>query len=258
MSRISVAYGLSQIVAALVGGYASDKWGWLAPFAIGIGSSLLALFIIIPLKEEVNKDHQWTFKKFTGAINKKLLLISLLAMVGFFVAFSTLYGFSQTWAVKELETDRQELGLVLFAMLVPYTLFLFLASRVQRFLGTSTTLALGMVLLGLGAGFIPFSSSLIMLSLFQALAGAGLGLVYPTTMAESIKNVGENVKDEVMGVFQSIYALGIFLGPVASGIIATRLNLNWIFLFAGSLSIAAIILVLLLAKTIKPKPTPIS
>ncbi|MBI1888462.1 MAG: MFS transporter [Candidatus Spechtbacteria bacterium] len=240
MSLITLAYALPQIFAALAGGLTAEYFGWLAPFAIGLISTIAAIVFISYVQESAVEEHRWSLAKTRQIISKKLFIVSLLAMVGFFVAFATVYGFTQNWAQDTLGATKQELGFILFAALIFYVLLLRFAARIANRFGVRRTLLLGMIALGLATSLIPLSKNIFELLVLQAFVGMGLGLIYPVTMAKSIEGIEEHLKDEAMGMYQSIYAAGIFLGPILGGIIASYFGLSWIFFVMGALSLASI------------------
>lgn len=247
MSLITLAYAAPQIFAALFGGIGAEHFGWLAPFAIGIVSAIIAIILISQIKEIDISIHRWSFKQTQQIFSKKLFVVSIISMVSFFIAFATIYGFTQSWAQERLGATKQELGFILFSTLFFYVILLRLASRIEYRFGVKRTLGVGMLLIGLATAAISMSGSILELILIQAFVGMGLGLVYPITMAKSIEGVGGHLKDEAMGIYQSIYAAGIFLGPVAGGIIANQLGLSWIFIIMGLLSVASIPLLFFMA-----------
>ena len=71
----------------------------------------------------------------------------------------------------------------------------------------------------------------------QALGGFGRGLVFAPLATLSIRRVPPRERGAAMGVFQAVYALGMFLGPATSGALAEWLGLDRMFLVVAALSI---------------------
>ena len=57
-------------------------------------------------------------------------------------------------------------------------------------------------------------------------------------MGLAIKSVPENERASAMGVFQAIYAIGMFAGPATAGAIADAIGLSGLFVFVGCLALA--------------------
>ena len=59
----------------------------------------------------------------------------------------------------------------------------------------------------------------------QILTGLGGGVGYPILMGMSIQKVADEERTTAMGVFQSVYSIGMFGGPWLSGILAARIGI---------------------------------
>tara|TARA_E500000331_G_scaffold351764_1_gene399062 strand:+ start:373 stop:591 length:219 start_codon:yes stop_codon:yes gene_type:complete len=60
-------------------------------------------------------------------------------------------------------------------------------------------------------------------------------------MSSIVRGFEENYQASAMGIFQAIYAIGMFSGPILSGMIASNLNLESVFIFSSAISILIII-----------------
>jgi predicted MFS family arabinose efflux permease len=60
-------------------------------------------------------------------------------------------------------------------------------------------------------------------------------------MGLALQSVEPDARASAMGAFQSIYALGMTLGPLISGFIARQWNITAVYLSSGALVIAAIV-----------------
>jgi MFS family permease len=72
-----------------------------------------------------------------------------------------------------------------------------------------------------------------MLFLAPVFIGLALGISYPTTMGMSIERVDEAERATAMGLHQTIYALGMFVGPASSGMLASHLGLQPMFILTA-------------------------
>ena len=59
-------------------------------------------------------------------------------------------------------------------------------------------------------------------------------MVFPVLMGISIRDVPEHERASAMGVFQSVYAIGMFAGPAVAGIIADAIGITGLFLFVAA------------------------
>jgi MFS family permease len=76
---------------------------------------------------------------------------------------------------------------------------------------------------------VPFIESVPLLIASQGLVGLGRGIFFPVLMALSIQGVSSSERATAMGVFQSLYAIGMLVGPLALGFLADGMGLDSVF-----------------------------
>lgn len=96
---------------------------------------------------------------------------------------------------------------------------------------------------GLFLCVLPFAKTLLSVCLIHAVIGLTLGLIFPLLLSSIVQIGSQKLKMSVMGFYQSFYAIGFFLGPIAAGKVAEQLGLGEVFWFAGVLSFAAVVAV---------------
>ncbi|MBI2098774.1 MAG: MFS transporter [Candidatus Wildermuthbacteria bacterium] len=236
-SRITLTYALGITIGGLGGGILANIGDWNTPFWAGTIAAALAIATLLPVRDMVEPPAPLSLREFFQLSRQpQLLMVSALGALMFFVLTATVLGFTQNFAAR-LGANPLWLGIVYFAMLAPYSLTISIAHRVRSRIGADFTLALGFVAGGIATMFVPFAGSVVILSLLQAVVGAGLGLVYSSLMWLAIKDT--NHKNESMGVFQTIYALGFLMGPVLTGRVVGTTSLEAGFFLNGSLALAA-------------------
>ena len=87
----------------------------------------------------------------------------------------------------------------------------------------------------------------------QGLFGVGMGLILPLTLSAAIRNIPDQRRGAAMGVYQAVYGVGMFIGPVAAGWIISALptaveGMTANFYFNGALSLLGAALTLLLLR----------
>ncbi len=63
----------------------------------------------------------------------------------------------------------------------------------------------------------------------QIFMGLASGVGYPVLMGLSIRYVDESERATAMGLYQSVYAIGMFSGPSVSGILADQIGIQPMF-----------------------------
>jgi MFS family permease len=75
----------------------------------------------------------------------------------------------------------------------------------------------------------------------QAIMGLGVGMSFPVLMGLALQTVEPEARASAMGVFQSIYAVGMTLGPLLAGMIAGRWDIWGVYLTNGALLVVAVL-----------------
>ena len=237
---LAVFYSLvGQLLAASLGGYIAQAFGWSAPFFVGALVGLGGFLLSFAIKETKWADREPLKVSELMAVGQErdLLIVSGLAILTQFMTFATAYGFTPLHA-EAIGASQGELGLLTFVSNLPVALAaLFTSGELVVKLGEKNAVVWGFILGGLAAAVVPFTTSLPMLYVTQALGGLGRGVIFPILMALSIKTVPEEKRATAMGFFQAIYALGMFGGPMLVGIIGDISGLTGGFLLTGLLGI---------------------
>ncbi len=237
MSFIMFFSRLAQICANYSGGKIADAWGWTIPFYVGGGLSFLGLILALGISEvRPEKSSELSLAKaLEVGRNRMLLISSFLCILMQFSNFAVAYGFSPIFA-QQLGASKADLGLLLFWYLLPnLTGTLLSGTLIRRFLADRWILTVGFLLIAGAVFCIPASDRLGTLFLVQAINGTGVGLVFPLLMGLSIQSIPREQQATAMGFFQSLYAVGMSLGPILSGFAAHRWGLPSVFVLNGLL-----------------------
>ncbi len=239
MSFIMFFSRLAQISANYTGGKIADAWGWTVPFYVGGGLSLLGLLLAVGISEvRPEKSSDLTLKKVLRVgRNRMLLTASFLCILMQFSNFAIAYGFSPIFA-QQLGASKSDLGALLFWYLLPSLAGTLLSGTfIRRYLADRWILFVGFLLISGAVFSIPLTGRLGTLFLVQAINGAGMGLVFPLLMGLSIQSIPREQQATAMGFFQSLYAIGMSLGPILSGVFAQEIGLTSVFVLNGGMAL---------------------
>ena len=154
-----------------------------------------------------------------------------------------LQGFIPLYAA-DLGASATVLGWLTSATLIPYVITSLWAARIGARIGEKRTVAIGLLVVCLAVAVVPWIKTVPLLILTRIIHGLGRGITYPITMGLSIKSVAQEERASAMGIFQAIYALGMFAGPTLSGIVADRWGMSAVFWTSAAVSLGAVTLLL--------------
>ncbi|HHV63013.1 MAG TPA: MFS transporter [Firmicutes bacterium] len=244
MSTIVFCNSLGQTLATFIGGLIAERYGWLAPF---LGAAMLGGFgtlcsLALKEKRKVSGEALSIAHLMQVGKDTRLLYVSFLGALTQYVTFATVYGFTPLYASR-IGASKAELGILSLVTLVPYTVASLIGGTwLARYMEEGKIAAIGSLVAGLTTIIIPVIETLPFLYISQAIGGFGRGLVYPVLMGLSIQAVEPDRRATAMGFFQSIYSLGMFLGPTISGAIGENIGLPGVFITASGICFLAAVL----------------
>jgi predicted MFS family arabinose efflux permease len=239
MSIIMFFSRLAQISANYAGGKIADAWGWTIPFYVGFGLSVLGLFLALGISEvrPEKSSHLTLQKALRVGRNRMLLTASFLCILLQFSNFAIAYGFCPIFA-QQLGASKADLGLLLFWYLLPNLAGTLLSGTfIRRYLADRWILTAGFFLISGAVFSIPLTGRVSTLFLVQAINGTGVGLTFPLLMGLSIQSIPREQQATAMGFFQSLYAIGMSVGPILSGVFAQEIGLTSVFIMNGAMTL---------------------
>jgi MFS family permease len=222
--------GIGQMAATGAGGWVADTWGWLAPYIGGAILAVMGILCLIPLKEvRTPRANRLTLARFRHVVTMPtLIMVSLIAAFDQYAMHTTLQGFVPLYA-EGLGASKTILGALASLTLGANVVTSLLSSRIAPKIGEERAIRLGLIVVFVAVVMIPWTSTVPMLIFARILHGIGRGITYPVAMGLSIKSVPQEERASAMGIFQAVYAVGMFAGPAISGIVAENWGLSAVF-----------------------------
>ena len=251
--QLNLLSAIGQILAMSTGGLLADRWGAQAAFwasAILAVPAFLAFTIVKDVRE--TRGPGITMPQFLRAISTpRLLLVSGLAACSQYAMFGTSLGFAAVHA-QDLGASDARLGLLTTAVQVAKAIPMLVLSVRGRPKNSRLATILGLVLIAAPLPIFPYLTSFWLLVLCQVVIGLGVGIAFPVLMGLALQSVEPEARASAMGVFQSIYALGMTLGPALSGVFARFWGIVGVYLTNGVLLAAAILVAVWLLREARP------
>lgn len=220
---------LGQLLGFLGGTVAANMFDIRATFILAVvgGAVGFALsFFTRENKIEKARGSFWKNLVSDKAALYRLLVVSFFAVLAQIMLFGGPYGFAPKLAKDYFGANKLLMGLLtVMSTLATVICSKVLSGRLQRAIGSAATLAVGFLLCSAYFFSVPFINELWLLYVMQAVYGAGQGTLFPVLMGLSIKDVEESKRASFMGVFQSVYGLGMFIGPSLVGVLGDAFGL---------------------------------
>jgi len=150
---------------------------------------------------------------------------------------------------EQLGASSMEIGLFFSAYSFTWTFLQLYTGYLSDKFGKKKFISLGLFIYGLFLILCGFSQNFLQLVIFRVLQGVGLGLFGPAAL-------GLLAQAEEKGISFAFYRtannLGSMVAPIIGGILGS-ISLNYPFLFGGSLTLLAILSVLLISEKKSPE-----
>jgi predicted MFS family arabinose efflux permease len=229
MGMIGMAFGLGFILGPGIGGMASTLWGHAAPGLVAAGLSLANLvsaFLVLP--ESLRPEHRverelWPFGHMAVALAhpelRPLMLvwaIAPFAFAGYTVALPLWAGQTLGWSERDLGVFFVVVGAV--AAVVQGGLFRVLT----RVLGDRRLLITGMLGMVVSIAVVPFLGTSLAVYGWTVVLAFSNSIMSPAAAGLVSTFAAATEQGTVLGVAQSLSALGRFSGPEVTGVVYDR------------------------------------
>ncbi len=220
---------LGRLAATALAGPLGKMGGYSLAFYVAIGVSALSLVTLLPFREEsrpTQTPSPASVRKFI--VRREVLLPAFLGAIILYVNWAISFGFIAV-LVKQLGGDSVAQGAVVTGVLVTTVLGNLIASSFASRIGSKHLVYASFVLVSVGTAWAALSQDLSMLFIAPIFLGVGGGIASPVLMGLSIENIVDSGRSTAMGVYQTIYAIGMFAGPAVSGAIAGAIGMQTMF-----------------------------
>ncbi len=234
---LTLSNTLSRMVATGINGTLNKMGGYELAFWVAIGAAALGVLVVLPIREVARAPKRPSATRILALIsNRHVLLPAGLSIVAQYIAWSTTFGFLPVLA-RNLGADGQTQSLLLSLNLgVGLAGNLITTALARR--GVNTRLIyLSFLVLFAGVTIAGLSTSISMILVAQLLLGLGDGISGPLLMGMCIQKINDTERSTAMGLYQAVYAIGMFGGPWLSGILADRMGIPPMFLLTAFVTV---------------------
>jgi MFS family permease len=150
-----------------------------------------------------------------------------------------MFGFTPLQAI-ELGASEVQLTAIVISFMIPHALVsLWTGRKLAPRFGTRNIVFIGFLSAALFTAAIPFCPNLGWLAITQMFNGIAQALYFPLLLSLAIRDFAPAQRATAMGLYQSVYSMGMFLGPYVAGGLNAFGGLKAGFLFGSVLGLAA-------------------
>ena len=229
---------LSLVTATFFGGIVADHFGNSSTFygAAGIGLAGALLLLSAP-EPRIKAATRYSFSTVVNVLRTPLLLrVSAIAITLQFVTFGVNFGFLPIHA-ENLGASKSEIGYITTAGLLAAVVGTAASAWVAKRWGPTTAVIVASLATLFSLVVMTITTDLVTLGTLQAFNGLGRGMMNTVLIGMALASAPVAIRATAMGSYQALYAIGMLLGPAASGPIAAAFGIEMVFWTAAAATV---------------------
>ncbi|MGD9559344.1 MAG: MFS transporter [Oscillospiraceae bacterium] len=248
ISYINVANVVGVFIAKLMGSLLAEAFGYRAAFVVGGCAGLVALVLSAFIAENPPPSLQRaSFRTMLGVLrDKNLLIMSLLGILNQIVLFATIHTFTPQKAVNAGGSPADLAILSVCTALPSIVCTLFCSWLFGRKPNLRNLVVLAFAFQVVGTLITGFATTVPMVFIGGIIAGTGFSTVVTSLLSFCTLTVEPAKRGFAMGVYQALYSIGLFVGPVILGTLSDLVGLNMGFALVSIISAVGGVLAFLL------------
>lgn len=240
------------LLGLLSGGFIVREFSIKVVFIVSVITAVIGLVFSFAISEKrVERKPIEVKELFMVVHDSNFIAVSVIGVICQFVSFATVYGFTPVVAENLGASDFQIAMLTAISALPSVIGSALSGSFFAKRFGENKTMVYGLILAALSCCIIPFAPNMMILSISQFFGGFGTGTVFPLLMGLSIKNVSGDKRATAMGIFQSVYGLGMFMGPTVVGALSDGIGIRWGFITIGAVALSGVFISMLYKQDVR-------
>ena len=147
-----------------------------------------------------------------------------------------------------LGANHSEVGLIVSAYAAAQLLTQIPMGRLSDRIGRVLLVVIGFAVIAVAATLYNFAERPIQFVVLQSLAGIGSGCLWPPLMALLTDDTASSERGKVMGAFNTVFFLGVGIGPLLGGFVAAEFGASAVFNLWAVVALGAGVLCLIALK----------
>ncbi len=218
---LSASANGGKVVASLLCAVVAMLAGYYATFSIGLVASAIGLLLMFGIKEKdvekrtpvKLKDQLLLFK------NKELMILCFFSILSQLLCFGVPTTFTQVIA-KDMGADSFDLGMLMLSFFLATSVSsLFVGTKAYKKLGGINAVAISFLIGAFSCIPLFYQSNLVSIYIMQILSGVCYGIGQAALTGFVMLSVPQTQRGVATGIYQSLFGIGILLGPVLMGFV---------------------------------------
>ena len=159
-----------------------------------------------------------------GGRTLMLYALAFLATLGYGIMIPTL-----SVHAHSLGANHSAIGVIISAFAAAQLLTQIPMGRLSDRIGRVYLVVFGFGLMAVAATLYHFAASPGQFVVLQAIAGVGAGCLWPPLVAMLTDNIDPDQRGRMMGIFNTVFFLGVGMGPLVGGFIASAFGQEAVF-----------------------------
>ncbi len=230
---VSGVNSVARMLATSITGRLNEWGGPSLAFFVAAGTAAVAVLTMVGIHEPARPPQAPSLGSLGKLITRRdVLAPSLLCAVSQFAMWAGPFTFAPILA-KNLGASDDTLSLLTSLNIGMVMLGSFATSAIAKQVRSRWLVVFNFIAIALSMGMLTIARSLPLVFVSQISFGLASGIGYSVLMGLSIRDVDETQRATAMGLFQAVYATGMFAGPWLSGILANGIGIQPMFGVVG-------------------------
>src|SRR5262245_43833336 len=153
-----------------------------------------------------------------------LFALAFLATLGYGIMIPSLSVYAHSHGAS-----HADVGVIISAFAAAQLLTQIPMGRMSDWIGRVYMVVFGFGLMAVAATLYHFATGPSQFVLLQGLAGVGAGCLWPPLMAMLTENIAASERGRLMGAFNTVFFLGVSLGPLIGGFLTSGFGREAVF-----------------------------
>lgn len=241
-SKIILANNLGMLLAFVTSTFLYDIVGmrWICFFSFTAGMIGCALSFFIHQMKPTKPQELTIMNLLKVGKDKNLLVFSILALIQQGVQMSSTMSFTNQ-IIKDLGANNTIVGLSSIIYMSSAVLFAKSAStNLIEKISKKHWISIIFYCLGIYCFLVSHTSSIGFICILQIIPGIATGILFSLLTSEAMQTIDPRKRSTAMGLFQAIYAIGMTIFPIISGILNERISIKATYSFLATSCLIAV------------------